>query len=63
MSAPARDGMTMLVVPHEIAFAREGAERTVFIDDSGIVERDMAEQVTGAPGEPSTRQFLRGVLA
>jgi polar amino acid transport system ATP-binding protein len=63
MSDLARDGMTMLVVTHEIAFVREVADRIVFMADVGIVEEGTVEQVIGAPREPRTRQFLQRVLA
>lgn len=58
----ARDGMTMLVVTHEIAFAREVADRVVFMADAGIVEQGPVDQVLGAPREARTRQFLQRVL-
>lgn len=63
MSDLARDGMTMLVVTHEIAFAREVADRIVFLADVGIVEEGTVEQVIGPPRELRTRQFLQRVLA
>ncbi len=59
----ARDGMTMLVVTHEMAFAREVADRVVFMADAGIIEEGPVEQVLGAPREARTRQFLQRVLA
>ncbi|SDP00840.1 polar amino acid transport system ATP-binding protein [Microbacterium sp. ru370.1] len=59
----AREGMTMLVVTHEMAFAREVADRVVFMADAGIVEEGPVEQVLGAPREARTRQFLQRVLA
>jgi polar amino acid transport system ATP-binding protein len=59
----ARDGMTMLVVTHEIAFAREVADRVVFMADGEIVEQGPVAQVLGAPREARTRQFLQRVLA
>ena len=63
MTDLARDGMTMLVVTHEIAFVREVADRIVFMADAGIVEEGTVEQVMGAPREPRTRQLLQRVLA
>ncbi|NII42624.1 polar amino acid transport system ATP-binding protein [Curtobacterium flaccumfaciens] len=63
MSDLARDGMTMLVVTHEIAFAREVADRVVFMADAGIIEQGPVEQVLGSPREARTRQFLQRVLA
>ena len=59
----ARDGMTMLVVTHEIQFAREVADRVVFMADGGIVEQGPVEQVLSAPREARTQQFLQRVLA
>jgi polar amino acid transport system ATP-binding protein len=58
----ARDGMTMLVVTHEIAFAREVADRVIFMAGGGIVEQGPVEQVLGSPREERTRQFLQRVL-
>jgi len=58
----ARDGMTMLVVTHEMQFAREVADRVVFMADGGIVEQGPVEQVLGAPTEARTQQFLQRVL-
>jgi polar amino acid transport system ATP-binding protein len=63
MSDLARDDMTMLVVTHKIAFAREVADRILFMADADIVEEGTVEQVTGAPREPRTRQFLQRVLS
>jgi polar amino acid transport system ATP-binding protein len=63
MNDLACDGMTLLVVTHEIAFAREVADRIVFMADAGIVEEGMVEQVTGALREPRTRQFFQRVLS
>jgi len=58
----ADEGMTMLVVTHEMAFAREVAHRVVFMDAGSIVEEGSPEQVIGAPREARTREFLRRVL-
>ncbi|MER7693641.1 ATP-binding cassette domain-containing protein [Streptomyces sp. NPDC097610] len=63
MSDLARDGITMLVVTHEITFVRQVADRIVFMADAGIVEEVTVEQVMGAPREPRTRQLLQRVLA
>ncbi|ARF58715.1 amino acid ABC transporter ATP-binding protein [Streptomyces gilvosporeus] len=62
MRALARDGMTMLVVTHEMSFAREVADRVVFMDDGSIVEEGTPEQVVGAPRHERTRTFLARVL-
>ena len=58
----AEDGMTMLVVTHEMGFAREVADRVVFMDGGVIVEDGPPEQVIGAPRQERTRTFLRRVL-
>ena len=58
----ASQGMTMLVVTHEMNFARQVASRVVFIDHGRIVEEASPEQIFGAPREPRTRNFLRTVL-
>ncbi|MFC7401279.1 amino acid ABC transporter ATP-binding protein [Citricoccus sp. GCM10030269] len=55
-------GMTMLVVTHEMAFAREVADRVVFMDGGVVVEEGPAEQVIGSPTQPRTQDFLRRVL-
>ncbi|WP_346957714.1 amino acid ABC transporter ATP-binding protein [uncultured Arthrobacter sp.] len=58
----AKEGMTMLVVTHEMGFAREVADRVVFMDGGVVVEEGPAEQVIGAPTQPRTKEFLRRVL-
>ncbi|WP_136520477.1 amino acid ABC transporter ATP-binding protein [Cellulomonas telluris] len=55
-------GMTMIVVTHEMAFAREVGDRVVFMDDGQVVEDGAASQVIGAPREERTRTFLQRVL-
>ena len=55
-------GMTMLVVTHEMAFAREVGDRVVFMDEGVVVESGPPEQVIGAPHEERTRTFLQRVL-
>jgi polar amino acid transport system ATP-binding protein len=57
----ADDGMTMLVVTHEMGFARRVADRVVFMDDGVIVEEGPPEQVLDAPQEERTRRFLQQV--
>jgi ABC-type polar amino acid transport system ATPase subunit len=54
----ARGGMTMIVVTHEMAFAREVADRVVFMDDGSIVEQGPPEGLFGAPAHARTREFL-----
>ncbi|MFH7335445.1 amino acid ABC transporter ATP-binding protein [Streptomyces sp. KHY 26] len=55
-------GTTMIVVTHEIAFAREVADTVVFMDDGRIVEQGPPDAVLGAPREERTRAFLAKVL-
>jgi len=52
-------GMTMVVVSHEMRFARAAADQVVFMDEGRIVERGAPEQVFGAPAHARTRDFLR----
>jgi polar amino acid transport system ATP-binding protein len=58
----AMDGMTMLVVTHEMAFAREVADRVVFMDGGVIVEQGPPAEVIGNPSHERTRVFLKRVL-
>ncbi len=58
----AREGMTMIVVTHEIGFAREVADRVVFMDAGIVVESGPPAQVLGAPREARTQAFLSKVL-
>ncbi|MBO3737778.1 amino acid ABC transporter ATP-binding protein [Actinoplanes flavus] len=62
MRALADEGMTMLVVTHEMAFAREVANRVVFMDAGVIVEQGPPAEVFGRPREERTREFLHRVL-
>lgn len=62
MQQLARDGMTMVVVTHEIGFAREVASRVVFMDGGYIVEQGTPEEVILHPKEPRTIDFLSKVL-
>ncbi|WP_406832073.1 amino acid ABC transporter ATP-binding protein [Pedococcus sp. KACC 23699] len=58
----ASEGMTMFVVTHEMAFARDVADRVIFMDGGVIVEEGAPEQVIGEPTEERTRVFLQRVL-
>jgi len=58
----ARDGMTMLVVTHEIGFAREVADQVVFMDEGVVVESGPPAEVLGSPRHERTRAFLSKVL-
>jgi polar amino acid transport system ATP-binding protein len=51
-------GMTMLVVSHEMRFARDAADRVIFMDHGLIVEEGRPEQIFGAPQEPRTKAFI-----
>ena len=59
MKSLARDGMTMVVVTHEMGFAREVASRIVFVDHGRIVETDSPERFFTAPSSERARQFLQ----
>jgi polar amino acid transport system ATP-binding protein len=62
MRSLAKDGMTMLVVTHEMSFARETADRVVFMDKGVIAEEGEPEQIFGNPQNDRTKQFLHRVL-
>jgi polar amino acid transport system ATP-binding protein len=58
----ANDGMTMIVVTHEMGFAREVADTVVFMDGGVVVEQGIPAEVLGAPKHERTRSFLSKVL-
>lgn len=58
----AASGMTMIVVTHEIGFARQVADRVVFMADGVVVESGPAAEVIDSPRNPRTREFLKAVL-
>ena len=62
MKKLAEDGMTMLVVTHEMGFAREVADRVVFMYDGAILEEGPPQEIFTAPKHERTRQFLHSVL-
>jgi ABC-type polar amino acid transport system ATPase subunit len=62
MEELAHEGATMIVVTHEMAFAREAADRVYFIDDGVFVEVGPPEQVIENPQNPRTREFLARTL-
>ncbi|RZU25623.1 amino acid ABC transporter ATP-binding protein [Streptomyces sp. BK239] len=62
MRGLAREGMTMMVVTHEMTFAREVADRVVFMDGGVIVEDGAPDRVIGAPAHERTRHFLSRIL-
>ena len=62
MEVLAREGMTMIVVTHEMGFAREAAGRVAMMDDGRIIEEGPPEHFFSAPTEERTRQFLSKIL-
>ena len=58
----ADDGMTMVVVTHEMGFARDVADRVLFIDGGVIVEQGAAKSVLDKPQQARTQDFLHRVL-
>ncbi|MCI9219367.1 MAG: amino acid ABC transporter ATP-binding protein [Lachnospiraceae bacterium] len=62
MKELAKEGMTMVVVTHEMGFAREMADRVIFMADGKIVEEGTPEQIFTAPRQPRTQDFLAKVL-
>lgn len=55
----AKEGMTMVVVTHEMRFAKEVADEVIFMEDGVVVEKGKPEEMFVAPSEERTRQFLR----
>lgn len=62
MRGLAREGMTMIIVTHEMGFAREVADRVVYIDQGRILEVGTATEIFDAPREERTKLFLSRVL-
>lgn len=62
IQALAREGMTMILVTHEIAFAREVADQVVFMRDGVVVEAGPPAQVIDNPQQEATRSFLGRIL-
>ena len=62
MKGLAKEGMTMVVVTHEMAFAKEVSDRVVFMDQGVILEQGTPQEVFGSPKEARTREFLRRYL-
>jgi general L-amino acid transport system ATP-binding protein len=62
MTGLAEDGMTMIVVTHEMGFAREVADRMVFMDNGEIVEVNAPKEFFGRPQHERTRLFLSQIL-
>ncbi len=62
MKSLARDGMTMVVVTHEMGFAKEVADRVIFMDEGRIVETGTPEEIFSCPKSPRLQDFLSKVL-
>lgn len=62
MKKLAEGGMTMVIVTHEMGFAREVGDRIIFMDNGQIVEQGAPDQVFGTPSHDRTRDFLAKVL-
>ena len=62
MKALAKEGMTMVIVTHEMGFAREVADRVIFMDDGYIIEQGLPEELFSKPKEERTKSFLSKVL-
>lgn len=58
----AKDGMTMVVVTHEMGFAKEVADRVIFMDEGKIIEEDLPEEIFTNPKNKRTKEFLEKVL-
>ena len=58
----AREGMTMVVVTHEMGFAREVGDRVIFMDDGQILEEGTPDQIFNHPQNPRTQEFLAKIL-
>nr|WP_284700668.1 amino acid ABC transporter ATP-binding protein [Thermoanaerobacterium sp. R66] len=62
MKELANEGMTMVVVTHEMGFAREVADRVIFVDDGVIVEEGTPEELFANPKSPRTKEFFSKIL-
>jgi polar amino acid transport system ATP-binding protein len=62
MEELAHEGTTMIVVTHEMHFAREAADRVIYVDEGELVEQGPPEQLLNDPQDPRTRQFLQRFL-
>lgn len=63
ITALARDGMTMMVVTHEMGFARRVADRVIFMDQGRVVEDAPRDAFFAAPASARAREFLARILA
>lgn len=62
MKSLAKDGMTMVVVTHEMGFAREVGDRILFMDEGRIIEEGTPEEIFQNPKNSRTKDFLSKVL-
>jgi len=62
MKTLAREGMTMVVVTHEMGFAREACDWVIFMDDGRKIEEGTAEHFFSSPKEERTKKFLSQIL-
>jgi polar amino acid transport system ATP-binding protein len=62
MKSLAKDGMTMIVVTHEMGFAKEVADRVIFMEEGKIIEENSPEQFFSNPKEKRTKEFLQKIL-
>ena len=58
----AAEGMTMVIATHEMGFAREIADRVVFLDDGLVVEEGPPERIFSEPAQPRTLEFLQRII-
>lgn len=63
MKELAKDGMTMIVVTHEMGFAKEVADRVVFMDEGKILEQDSPMAFFSSPNHLRTKNFLKKIIA
>jgi len=62
MKALAKAGMTMVVVTHEMGFAREVGDRVLFMDEGVVMEENTPAELFGNPQNPRTKEFLSKLL-
>jgi ABC-type polar amino acid transport system ATPase subunit len=62
MTDLAKEGMTMVVVTHEMGFARQIADRVVFMDGGVIAEQGTPKEIFNNPQNPRTKEFLEAIL-
>jgi len=62
MKELAQEGMTMIVVTHEMSFAKDVADRVIFMDNGIIIEEGTAEQIFNNPKKKRTKEFLLDVV-